>query len=118
MSARDELKGCPFCRAEAVVEQTLHGRPVMKWIQCNGCGATSTAFNQVEHAKAAWNRRTPEPSTRVLRDGQPDDFTREQAAKRAEQRGEEYAQPTQAHYDMRNGCYDAAAAIRSMGEKL
>lgn len=36
----------------------------------------------------------------------------EQAAAIARTRGEEYREPTQAHYDFRQGCFDAAEAIQ------
>lgn len=68
MTRADELEGlrpCAHCGEEAVIEKTLHGRP-MKWAQCNGCGASTGAFNQVEHAKAAWNRRADDDALASL----------------------------------------------------
>jgi len=38
----------------------------------------------------------------------------EAAAVAAEDRGEQYQEPTQHNYDMRDGCYDAAQSIRSL----
>ncbi len=42
--------------------------------------------------------------------------TIEECAGVAEKRGDEYKYPTQRDYDLREGCFDAAAAIRALGE--
>lgn len=41
----------------------------------------------------------------------------EEAAVIAEERGEQYREPTQGDYDARMGCYDAAAAIRAKNKR-
>lgn len=57
----DVVKPCPFCGGHAGPEKTLHGQTVMHWIKCGTCGATSTAFNSLKSARAAWNTRAPIP---------------------------------------------------------
>lgn len=70
----------------------------------------ANAISQVEAARnelAAYFTMTEAAKAEAFKAGML------RAAEIAEDRGEQYAQPVQHHYDMRQGCYDAAAAIRA-----
>ena len=48
------LKRCPFCGGEAGVA----GYKYM-WVECNGCGASTTTVDCREDAIKVWNTRKP-----------------------------------------------------------
>lgn len=51
------LMPCPFCGGVGELKKTAFGRPVMRWIRCSACGASSSAYSSQESAVAAWQNR-------------------------------------------------------------
>ncbi len=50
----DELKPCPFCGGEALIDGDLLGA---SWVICRECGASGAQEDSDAEAIAAWNRR-------------------------------------------------------------
>lgn len=55
----EKLERCPFCREPAKLDQI----DIAFLVECQGCDASSGAFNSPEQAIAAWNRRDPNAIT-------------------------------------------------------
>lgn len=68
-----ELKPCPFCGGEALLESEADPRyaptfsdpgcanaPVVWWCRCIECGATVAWKESAQKATESWNRRTGE----------------------------------------------------------
>lgn len=63
----DELKPCPFCGAEAIVEEAQFGfeKTPRYRVHCSGCTCElGWEFFTMETIKFAWNRRTENESHR------------------------------------------------------
>ncbi|MCD8139307.1 MAG: Lar family restriction alleviation protein [Planctomycetaceae bacterium] len=60
----EELKSCPFCGGKAGIEAYSFGQYS---VQCHACREETGRYSGMEVAIAAWNRRTPEPGTSVVR---------------------------------------------------
>jgi Lar family restriction alleviation protein len=58
----DELKLCPFCGGAPRLMKTMHGRPVQKWVRCDHCEASASAYHRQEDAIKAWNSRYTAPA--------------------------------------------------------
>lgn len=85
------------------VYQEPQGPGAIKWAQLH-------ADEQAEYARTESAIRSDEAAkVRAA--------TIEECAKVAENRGDEYKYPTQRDYDLREGCFDAARAIRALGKK-
>ena len=48
----NELKPCPFCGGDAVIEGDTY-----QWIVCNNCGAETMGNEDIEVVIERWNRR-------------------------------------------------------------
>lgn len=57
MTNPTQLLPCGHCAGPAMPEKTKYGHPVMHWIKCAQCGASTTAFSKPADARAAWNTR-------------------------------------------------------------
>lgn len=53
MTARQNLKPCPFCGGTAVMQ--IRGEI---WVECTDCHVNTPGFDAPEEAVAVWNRRT------------------------------------------------------------
>lgn len=84
---------------------------VTKAIPCNIIYGREQAADDILKALTA-------AGYRILAPGQPDDFTREQAAKIAERQAGLVPPNTKAFKAYRDGAQHSANAIRAMGEKL
>lgn len=68
MSEEMILKVCPFCGGEASIAAMSLDSHLEFWVLCaEGCGFYTPHYITEAEAVAAWNRRTPEPGTSVVR---------------------------------------------------
>ena len=52
----DELKPCPFCGGEAVMDSDGYYRKTF-WVSCTYCGCSTQSFWTEKESVEAWNKR-------------------------------------------------------------